>query len=245
MRTQRGWVDLAGAVVLALAAACSDGAGKAPRAGPDLLDAPAAEAGDAPPGAPAIPAAAPTVVFLADSIGAGLHLAEDQAFPAVLQRRLAAEGLPFKLVNASQSGRTSAGGVTALAWTLRSEPDLLVIGLGGNDGLRGTPLEEIERNLRRMLADARDAGVRVLLLGVRLPANYGDYGERFDALYPALAAEFGVDLVPFYMDGVGGVPELNLEDGLHPSPAGHERLADNIAPALRKALEELQGAPAR
>jgi len=235
---------MAGALFCALAAACSGGAGE-DRALPAQLDAPAAEAGLAPAAAVLVPADAPTVVFLADSIGAGLHLSLDQAFPAVLQRRLAAEGLPFHLVNASQSGRTSAGGATALAWTLRSKPDLLVIALGGNDGLRGTPVEEVERNLRRMLTDARDAGVRVLLLGMRLPANYGDYGERFDALYPALAAELGVDLVPYYMEGVGGVPELNLEDGLHPSPAGHERLADNVAPALRKALSELQGAPAR
>ena len=231
------------AALLALLAACSGG--EEPRPAPSFLDGPedAEAAAEAPLPRPEIPDGAPTVAFLADSIGAGLHLAEDQAFPAVLQRRLAAEGVPFHLANLSESGRTTAGGVTALPWALRSKPEVLVVGLGGNDGMRGVPLEEIEKNLRRLIEGARAAGLRVLLLGVRIPTNYGDYAQRFDALYPALAAEYGLAFVPFYMEGVGGQFDQNLGDALHPTPAGHERLADNVAPALRKLLAE--GAAAR
>lgn len=237
----RGARACAGAALLMCALACSGG--DEPRPAPSFFDEPAAEAAEAPLARPVIPAGSPTVAFLADSIGAGLHLAEDQAFPAVLQRRLATAGVPFRLVNASESGRTTAGGVTALDWILRSHPDVLVVGLGGNDGLRGVPLEEIERNLRRLLEGARDAHLRVLLLGIRIPANYGDYATRFDALYPALAEEYGLSFVPFYMEGVGGQADENLGDGLHPTPEGHERLAENVAPFLRKLLTELSAEP--
>ena len=231
-------------VLAVLLAACGPGAPAepGPRAGPAPLDGPAPDA--APPGAgPEIPEAAPTVVFLGDSIGAGLHLSEQQAFPAVLQRRLAAEGLPFRLVNASESGRTSAGGVTALEWVLRTEPELVVLELGGNDGLRGVPIEDVERNLRALIEGARARGARVLLLGLRLPPNYGDYAARFDGIYPRLAQEYGLAFVPYFMQDVGGVPELNLPDGLHPTAEGHERLAENLLPTLRELLRETR-APA-
>jgi acyl-CoA thioesterase-1 len=227
-------------LLVSLAAGCSRPDDAKPASDGALLDSPAYESLDAEPAASVvIPADAPAVVFLSDSIGAGLHLGADQAFPAVVQRRLAREGLAFKLVNASESGRTSAGGLAALDWVLRSEPEVVVVGLGGNDGLRGIAVSEIERNLRAILDGVRAAGAEPLLLGVRLPLNYGDYGRAFDALYPALAEETDAAFVPFYMEGVGGVPEMNLTDGLHPSPAGHERLADNVAPVLRRLLADL------
>ena len=203
-----------------------------------LFDAPSAGT-TAPTAAPlAIPEDAPTVVFLGDSLGAGLHLAEHQAFPALLQARLAEEQVPFHLVNVSESGRTTAGGATALTWVLRSEPDWVVIELGGNDGLRAIPVETIEKNLRAMITEARAAQAQVLLLGVRMPPNYGEYGASFDALFPRLAAELDVAFVPYFMEGVGGVPEMNLPDGLHPTVEGHERLASNVMPALRTQLTE-------
>ncbi len=205
---------------------------------PNLFDGPAADVASDDRAAPLeIPEGAPTVVFLGDSMGAGLHLAEHQAFPAVLQARLAEEGLPFHLVNASESGRTTAGGVTALAWVLRSKPDVVVIELGGNDGLRGIALEEIEKNLRSMIATAREADANVLLLGVRLPPNYGEYGASFDALFPALAAEFELAFVPYFMEEVGGVAEQNLADGLHPTAEGQKRLAENVQAGLRELLQ--------
>lgn len=187
--------------------------------------------------APAVSEAAPVVLFLGDSIGAGLHLSEREAFPAVLQARLAAEDLGFRLVNASESGRTSAGGSAALDWAMRSEPDVVVIELGGNDGLRGIDLADVERNLRSLIERAREAGARVLLLGMRLPENYGEYAEQFAAVYERLAEEYELEFVPYFMRGVGGVPELNLPDGLHPTAKGHERLADTVEPALQRALK--------
>ena len=220
--------------LLVLCAAWSGDDDPPPRA---MFDAPAADV-EAAPEALAIPAEAPTVAFVSDSIGAGLHLAEHQAFPAVVQRRLFESGQPFHLINASESGRTSAGGASALPWILRSEPDVVVIALGGNDGLRGIPVDNTEANLRQAIQTAREADATVLLLGVRLFENYGEYGAAFDALYPRLAEEFEVAFVPFYMEGVGGVPELNLEDGLHPTAEGHELLAAKVAAGLAELLSK-------
>ncbi len=228
-----------GALLLLAATACGDAQPDRAPTDLDRLDAPSASASPSVPPTVTVPADAPRVAFLGDSIGAGLHLAEHQAFPARLQRRLADE-LPFQLINASESGRTTAGGAAGLDWTLRSKPDLVVLELGGNDGLRGIPVADVEKNLRSMIEGARAAGARVLLLGVRMPPNYGEYAEAFDALYPQLAAEYGLAFVPYFMDGVGGVPELNLPDGLHPTPEGHERLADNVIGALRSVLGELR-----
>ena len=226
-----------GAWILLLIPLGSCGDDDADRGEATLFDAPAAGV-SAPAERLEIPAEAPTVAFLGDSIGAGLHLAEHQSFPAVLQRRLSDEQ-PFHLVNASESGRTTAGGLTALKWVLRSEPDLLVIELGGNDGLRFIPLETVEANLRAMIAGAREAGAEVLLLGVRLPPNYKEYGAAFDALYPRLAEELEVAFVPFFMEGVGGVAEMNQDDLLHPTAQGQELLAARIEPTLREVLQGL------
>jgi acyl-CoA thioesterase-1 len=180
------------------------------------------------------------VVFLGDSITAAMQLPKDRAFPAVLQRRLRANGLPFRLVNAGVSGDTTAGGLARLDWLLKQEPAVLVVGLGGNDGLRGTPLETIERNLRAIIERSRKAGARVLLLGVLIPPNYGPvYASGFEAIYERLGEEPSVAYVPYFMRGVGGVPDMNLPDGLHPTPAGHEKLAENVLPALEKLLREM------
>ncbi len=190
---------------------------------------------------PVVPADAPLVVFLGDSLAAGLHLDRDDAFPAVLQRRLAAAGLPFRLVNAGVSGNTSAGGVTRLDWLLRQKPAVVVVELGANDGLRGQPVEDMERNLRRILGRVQAAGARPLLLGMRLPPNYGaPYAGDFAGVFPRLAEEFDVPLVPFLLEGVAGRPSLNLPDGIHPTVEGHGVLADNVEPALRKVLEGIR-----
>lgn len=203
-----------------------------------IFDAPSGDV-SAPPADLVVAEDAPKVLFLGDSIGAGLHLAEHQAFPALLQRRLAAAGLGFQLINNSESGRTSSGGVSALDWSLRSEPDVVVIELGGNDGLRAIDLPLTEKNLRTMIEKCTASGARVLLLGVRLPPNFGQYALDFDALYPRLAEEYGLTFVPFFMQGVGGNPELSLPDGLHPTAEGQERIADNVEPTLRAVLSEL------
>lgn len=224
-------------------AACgggSDGGDGSRATAPTGFDGPAPEPADVPAPAPEIPKNAPTVVFLGDSIAAGLHLAEHQAFPSILQRRLAARDRPFRLVSSCESGRTTAGGVTALDWVMRSEPEVVVVQLGGNDGLRGIELAEVEANLRAIIERTIAGDARVLLLGVRLPPNYGEYGAAFDALYPMLAEEYEIAFVPFFMNGVGAVPEMNLEDGLHPTAEGQEKLADNVEGALGKVLREFR-----
>jgi len=179
----------------------------------------------------------PLVVFLGDSISAGLDVAAEDAFPAQLQRKLATTEAAFRLVNAGVSGDTTAGGLRRLDWLLAQKPAVVVVELGANDGLRGGPHAEIERNLREILAKVRAGGAAPLLLGMRLPPSYGpDYEAGFEALYVRLAEELRVAFVPYFMAGVAGVPERNQPDGLHPTPQGHTRLADNVAPALRALL---------
>ena len=179
----------------------------------------------------------PLVVFLGDSLTAGLGLSEDQAFPAVLERRLAQEESPARIVNAGVSGDTSAGGLRRLSWLMRQQPDVLVVGLGVNDGLRGQPVAATEENLRQIVREAQALGARVLLLGQQIPPSYGpDYAAAFEGLYARIAAEEGVVLVPFLLEGVGGRPELNLPDGVHPTAEGHAVLAETVLPYLRPLL---------
>lgn len=179
----------------------------------------------------------PLVVFLGDSLTAGMGLAEEQAFPALVRDRLVDEGMAVRIVNAGVSGDTTAGGMRRLSWVLRQGPDVVVVGLGANDGLRGLPLAATEANLREIVRLAREGGARVVLLGMKLPPNYGpDYVMGFEAIFPRLARELAVPLVPFLLEGVGGEPDFNLGDGLHPNAAGHERLAENVLPVLRTEL---------
>jgi len=185
------------------------------------------------------------IVFLGDSLTAGFGLAEEQAFPAVVEERLRRRGFAVRVVNAGVSGDTSAGGLARLDWVLRQEPDLLVVGLGANDGLRGLSTEATEANLRRIVAGAREAGVRVVLLGMKLPPNYGPrYTARFQALYPRIAKDLDVPLVPFLLEGVGGEPELNLPDGIHPNAEGHRRVAANVVPVVAEVLRTPAAKPA-
>ena len=188
-------------------------------------------------------ASAPLVVFLGDSLSAGLHLDPELAFPSVLQRELAAAGRPFRLVNAGVSGDTTAGGLARIDWLLKQEPDVVVVELGGNDGLRGQPLESVESNLRGILERIQAAGSQALLLGMDVPTSYGaEYAQGFGAIYPRLAEALDVAHVPAFLAGVGAVPEMNLEDGLHPNAAGHERLAANMRAALADLVPRAQPA---
>jgi acyl-CoA thioesterase I len=181
---------------------------------------------------------APLVVFLGDSLTAGYGLAEDQGFPAVIERTLRDEGRPIRIVNAGKSGDTSAGGLGQLAWLLQRAPDVLVVALGGNDGLRGLPPARTRENLTQIVTTAREQGVEVLLLGLRMPPNYGpDYTEEFERLYAEVAEALDVPLVPFMLEGVAGDPELNLPDGIHPTAEGQRIVAANVLPALRELLE--------
>jgi acyl-CoA thioesterase-1 len=182
---------------------------------------------------------APVVVFLGDSLTAGLGLAAEEAFPALVAERLARAGRPIRPVNAGVSGDTSAGGLRRLPWLLRQSPHVVVVELGANDALRGQPVEGIEENLRRIVEQSRAAGAQVLLVGLQVPPSYGDdYARRFAALYPRLAEELDVPLLPFLLEGVAGRGELNLADGLHPNAEGHRRIADLLAPHLAGVLAD-------
>ncbi len=183
----------------------------------------------------------PLVVFLGDSLAAGLHLPVDQAFPAVTQRALEREGVPFRLVNAGVSGDTTAGGLSRVAWIMKQKPRLVVLELGSNDGMRGLPLRLVEDNLRAIIAKIRAGGADVLLLGMRLPPSFGgEYADAFAALFERVATAEQVAFVPFFHEGVAGVPELNLPDGIHPTEEGHRRIAARLAPRLAERLREVE-----
>src|SRR5687768_3776459 len=181
----------------------------------------------------------PRVVFLGDSITAGYGLDAEQAFPALIRDALAKEGRPIDIVNAGTSGDTTAGGLARIDWMLQQKPDVLVVGLGGNDGLRGQDVKSSEANLRAIVIKARDAGAQVLLLGMMIPPNYGpEYTKEFREIYPRLTRELNVPLVPFLLEGVGGEAKLNQGDGIHPTAEGHERIAANVLPHVRELLEK-------
>lgn len=181
------------------------------------------------------------VVFLGDSLTAGLGLPEEEAFPALVEERLLAEGRRVEVVNAGVSGDTSAGGASRLDWLLRQKPRVLFVCLGANDGLRGLSPAMTERNLRKIAERATEAGALVILAGMKLPPNYGpDYVERFERLYGELARELDLGFVPFLLEGVAGAPQLNQADGIHPNTAGHRRMAEVVLPSVRQALDELE-----
>lgn len=192
--------------------------------------------------------AGPLVVFLGDSLSAGLGLAEEEAFPARVGEELARRGVPVRVINGGVSGDTTAGGRERLDWLLDQRPDWVIVELGANDGLRGQPIEGIEANLRDIVLRSRAAGAQVVLAGMRMPPSHGrEYAEAFAAIWPRLAAELDVPLLPFLLDGVAGHSELNLPDGFHPNPEGHRRVAatvaDFLAPLVRKSDEPV--APVR
>jgi acyl-CoA thioesterase-1 len=196
-------------------------------------------------GAQARQAAAPpqrTVVFLGDSLAAGYGLDPAQAFPAIVGERIRDRGWPFRVVNAGVSGETSAGGLRRVNWLLRQQVDVLVLELGANDALRGLRLEDTERNLEAIVERVRagSPGVEIVLAGMLAPPNLGpEYAEHFRSLYRRLAERQRLHLVPFLLEGVGGRPELNLPDGIHPTPAGHRIVADNVWRVLEGVLEQL------
>ena len=194
----------------------------------------------APSPGPSEPAAsAPLVVFLGDSLTAGLGLPVAEAYPALVGAELARRGRPVRVVNAGVSGDTTAGGLRRVEWVLTQEPAVLVLELGANDGLRGVPLWETERNLRAIGAMRAAAGARVVLCGMLIPTNYGpEYQAGFGKLFYRLARELLVRHVPFLLEGVAGEASLNLEDGVHPNAEGQRRVAANVTPAVLLALDD-------
>lgn len=183
-------------------------------------------------------AAAGTILIVGDSISAGFGLDTRLGWVSLLEQRLEREGHDDRVINASISGDTSAGGQARLpALLTEHKPDVVIVELGGNDGLRGQPPAQLQQNLAAMIDAAKTAGAKVLLLGMQLPPNYGvRYTEAFARVYTQLADEKQIALVPFFLEGVGGHPELMQADGLHPAAAGQKRLLDNVWPALKPLL---------
>jgi len=185
------------------------------------------------------PASAKTIVVLGDSLAAGYGLDRTEAFPALLQRKVNGLGLNFQVVNAGVSGDTSAGGLRRLDWLLKRPVDVLVIELGGNDGLRGLSAAALKQNLQSIIerTRAKYPGVKIVLAGMKMPANFGEYATQFERVFSELAKEQKVALVPFLLEGVGGQPTMNLADGIHPTAEGHRVLAENVWRVLKPVLE--------
>ena len=186
--------------------------------------------------------AGPRIVVLGDSLTAGLGLRIEDAYPAVLQRHLDRKGLKYQVINAGISGDTSAGGLARLDWALEGDVRILIVALGGNDALRGLPVTQLKDNLARIIERAQARGVTVVLAGMEAPPNWGDqYTKAFHDVYPALAAEYHLALVPFLLEGVAGIDRLNQRDGIHPTAEGDRMVADNVWAVLETTLQRQAG----
>ncbi len=194
--------------------------------------------------APSISDARPRIVAFGDSLTAGLGVQADESYPAQLQRRLDDLKYPYRVINAGVSGDTTAGGLRRVPWILKNEPELVILELGANDGLRGLSIDQTKSNLRQIVERLREAGAAVVLAGMKLPPNYGeDYTARFEAIYPALAQEYHLPLIPFFLEGVGGASSLNQADGIHPTKEGYEIVVEQVLKALTAVLSERRHKP--
>jgi len=200
----------------------------------DTVEPPPAEVARTPvPSAPARPTA-PRIVALGDSLTAGLGLPQEQAYPAVLQRMLKEQGSDLEVINAGVSGDTSADGLRRANWALEGDVRLLILALGANDGLRGLPAGQMKDNLQAIIHRAKQRGIPVLLVGMEAPPNYGEqYARAFRQVFQDLARENRLTFVPFLLEGVAGVSDLNQSDGIHPTSAGAVRIADHLWPDLK------------
>jgi acyl-CoA thioesterase I len=185
--------------------------------------------------------ARPVILFLGDSLTAGYGVDPDEAFPALIQARLDEAGLEYRVVNAGVSGETSAGALRRLDWLLKQPVAVLVLETGANDGLRGQDPDSTRQNIQAVLDRARSQSPppRVVLVGMEALPNYGEsYRRRFRALYPELAKKNEAALVPFLLEGVAGIPALNLADGVHPNAEGHQLVADTVWKTLQPLLKQ-------
>jgi len=178
------------------------------------------------------------IVAFGDSLTAGYGVAPEESYPALLGARLRQAGYRYRVINAGVSGDTTAGGLRRVDWALKLKPEIALVELGANDALRGQDLEKTRANLDAIVARFEAGGARVLLLGMRLPPNYGGrYARAFEKMYEDVARERKVPLMPFFLDGVGAVARLNQSDGIHPTAEGYrvivERLWPNLTPLLR------------
>ena len=179
------------------------------------------------------------LVAFGDSLTAGLGVAPEETYPAHLQEKLTLSGYRYRVVNAGVSGDTTAGGVRRVDWVLKSKPDVVIVELGANDGLRGLDLKETRANLTQIIQRFLAADVQVILAGMKLPPNYGaDYTRAFQSLYAELAKEYGISLIPFFLEGIAAKVGLNQADGIHPTGPGYAVVVETIWPVLQPLLKK-------
>jgi len=178
------------------------------------------------------------LVVLGDSLTEGYGVAKDQAFPALLEKKILASGNKnWTVVNAGVSGSTSASGIGRIKWLIKSKPDLMILALGANDGLRGLKVEETEKNLAKAIEYSQEQKVSVVLAGLFMPPNYGkEYSDKFKKMYQSLAQKYKIPLIPFVLEKVAGDPKLNLADGIHPNEAGHKIIAETVFQEIKGLL---------
>jgi acyl-CoA thioesterase I len=231
--------------VFAILPACGGQAADSDRGG--ATAAPEPSRSTSPAGERTRKANAPRIIVLGDSLTAGLGLDINQSFPSVLQHRLDTEGYEYEVINAGVSGDTSAGGLRRLDWALQDgTPKVLIVALGGNDGLRGLPPEQLESNLAAIIERGQKRGLTVILAGMEAPPNFGaDYTQRFRTVYQTLAERYNVPLIPFLLQGVAGNAALNQPDGIHPNTRGAQLVADLVWRALQPELDNARATPTR
>lgn len=178
-----------------------------------------------------------TILFLGDSLTEGYQLAKEEAYPSLIEKVLSKKHPNIKVINGGVSGATSASGLKRLDWYLKARPEIMVLALGANDGLRGLKTNDTEKNLSLTIEKAQSRDIKVILAGMKMPPNYGEkYRKEFESVFARVAHKYKVKSIPFLLEGVGGVPELNLPDGIHPNKKGHEVMAKNILKVLEKEL---------
>jgi acyl-CoA thioesterase-1 len=187
---------------------------------------------------PPAKATPPRIVVLGDSLTAGLGLPREESYPSLLQDKVKEEGYQLEVVNAGVSGDTSADGLRRTNWALEGDVRLLILALGANDGLRGLPATQMKENLQNIIVRARQRAIPVLLVGMEAPPNYGEhYTKGFRQVFQDLARENKLTLVPFLLEGVAGVRELNQADGIHPTSAGATRIAEHLWPSVKTMID--------
>lgn len=182
-----------------------------------------------------------TILCFGNSITAGYNQDPEYAYPAVLEEKLKKQGYDVRVINAGLSGETSAGGLERINWILRQPIDVFILELGGNDGLRGLPLEQTKKNLQGIIGRVREAypETAIVIAGMMVPPNMGErYGKEFIAMYPELARKNNAILIPFLLEGVGGDPALNMPDGIHPNAEGHVIVAENVMKVIKPLLKK-------
>ncbi|MEO8418654.1 MAG: arylesterase [Methylophilaceae bacterium] len=198
-------------------------------------------------GLAATPATAPTILVYGDSLSAAYGIPRDQGWVALLQQHLESQGLPHRVANASISGETTSGGASRMKSVLEQyQPDIVLLELGANDGLRGLPLADIQRNLVAMIEASQAAKARVVLLGMKIPPNYGPhYTRQFAECYAMLAQRYHLPLVTFFLTGIAGRPELVLDDGLHPTAAAQPMILNTVWKVLQPELDRKPVKPSK